>query len=86
MYPTSVALPYQLSEAYLPLLLHLLDELKQPSVVSLIACDDVCRATKDMVAILHATHERVEFLTSISTADHDGLAPRLAYGVKELFY
>ena len=86
MYPTSVALPYQLSEAYLSLLLHLLDELKQPSVVSLIACDDVCRAAEQVVAVLHAAHERVEFLTSISTADYDRCSPRLAYGVKELFY
>ena len=32
MYPTSVALPYQLSEAYLPLLLHLLYELEQAAI------------------------------------------------------
>ena len=86
MYPTSVALPYQLSEAYLPLLLHLLYEFEQATMVGLVASNNICRATKDMVAILHAAHERIQLLASVSTADHDGLAPRLAYGVEELFY
>ena len=86
MYPTSVALPDELREAYLPLLLHLLDEFEQPSVVSLVASDDIGGAAEDVVAVLHASDERVEFLAAVATAHHDGLAPRFAYGVEELVY
>ena len=86
MYPTSVALPYQLSEAYLPLLLHLLYELEQTAVVSPVARDNICRATKDMVAVLHASDERVELLAAIARGHHDGLSPRFADGVKELLH
>ena len=86
MYPTSVALPYQLSEAYLSRLLHLLYELEQATMVSPVACDDVCRAAEQVVAVLHAAHERIQLLASVSTADYDRCSPRLAYGVEELFY
>jgi hypothetical protein len=64
MYPAPVALPYQLGKAYLSLLLHLLDELEQPSVIGLVACDEVGSTAQQVVTVLHATHERVEFLTS----------------------
>ena len=86
MYPASIALPYQLGEAYLPLLLHLLYEVEQPAVVGLVARDDVCCTAKHVVAVLHATHERVEFLAAVATGHHYRLAPRLAYGVEELVY
>ena len=81
MYPTSVALPYQLSEAYLPLLLHLLYELEQATMVGLVASNNICRATKDMVTVLHTADERIELLASVSAADNYRLSPRFAYGV-----
>ena len=81
MNPTPIALPYQLGEAYLPLLLHLLYEFEQPSVIGLVARDEVGSAAQHVVTILHATDERVEFLTAVATGHHYRLAPRLAYGV-----
>ena len=81
MYPTSVALPYQLSETYLPLLLHLLYELEQLAMVGLRATDDVRCAAEDMVAILGTAYQGVELLAAIPAAHDDGLAPRRAYGV-----
>ena len=81
MYPTSVALPDELREAYLPLLLHLLDELEQATMVSPVARDNICRATKDMVTVLHTADERIELLASVSAADNYRLSPRLADGV-----
>ena len=86
MYPTSVALPYQLSETYLPLLLHLLYELEQATMVGLVASNNICRATKDMVTALHTADERIELLASVSAADNYRLSPRFADGVKELVY
>ena len=86
MYPTSVALPYQLSEAYLPRLLHLLYELEQATMVGLVARNDVGSTAEHVVTVLRSTHERVELLAAVATADHDGLAPRLAYRVKKLVY
>ena len=86
MNPTSIALPDELREAYLPLLLHLLDEFEQTTVVGLVARDEVGSAAQEVMAVLRSSDERVEFLTSISTADHYWLAPRLAYGVEQLIY
>jgi hypothetical protein len=82
MYPPSIALPDELREAYLPLLLHLLDEFEKPSVIGLVACYDIRSATQQVVTVLHATHQRIQFLASISAADHYRLSPRLAYGVE----
>ena len=86
MYPPPVALKDELREAYLPLLLHLLDEFEQPSVVGLVASDDIGGAAEDVVAVLHASDERVEFLAAVARGDHDGLTPRLAYGVEQLLH
>ena len=86
VYPTPIALPYQLGEAYLPLALHLLYEVEQPAVVGLVTRYQVGSAAKHVVAVLHATHERVEFLAAVATGHHYRLAPRLAYGVEELLH
>lgn len=81
MNPAAVALPYQLRETYLPLLLHLLDELEQAAVVGTVAGDDIGRTAEDMVTILHASDERVEFLAAIARGYHNGFPPRFADGV-----
>ena len=86
MNPTAIALPDELREAYLPLLLHLPYEVEQPSVVGLVARNEVGCASQHVVAILRATHKRVELLASVATADHYRLTPRLAYGVEQLVY
>ena len=86
MYPAAIALPDELREAYLPLLLHLLYQLEQAAVVGFVAGNDVGRAAQHMVTVLYATHEFVEFLTAVSRGYHDGLAPRFAYGVEELLH
>ena len=86
MYPSSITLPNQLGEAYLPSLLHLQDEFEQPAVVGLVASDEVGSAAQHVVAVLRPSYERVELLTSVATADHYRLTPRLAYGVKKLVY
>ena len=81
MYPSSIALPDELREAYLPLLLHLLYELEQATMVGLVASNNICRATKDMVTVLHTADERIELLASVSAADNYRLSPRFAYWV-----
>ena len=86
MYPTSIALPNELRETYLPLLLHLLYHLEQAAVVGSVASYDIGRATQHVVAVLHAPNERIELLAAVSTADYDGLSPRFADGVEELVY
>ena len=86
MNPAAVALPYQLRETYLPLLLHLLDELEQAAVVGTVAGDDIGRTAEDMVTILHASDERVEFLAAIARGYHNGVSPRFADGVEELLH
>ena len=86
MNPTSIALPDELREAYLPRLLHLLDELEQAAVIGLVASYDVGCTAEHVVAVLHTPDERVELLASISTTHHDGLSPRFADGVKELLH
>ena len=86
VYPSAVALPYQLRETYLPLLLHLLDELEQAAVVGTVAGDDIRCAADDVVAVLHASDERVELLAAVATAHHDRLSPRFADGVEELLH
>ena len=86
VYPAEIIFSNQLSKPNLPLQLHLPYEVKQLSVLRFRARDEVCRTSQQVVTVLCATHERVQLLTSIATADHDRLSPRLAYGVKELFY
>ena len=86
MYPPSIALPNKLSKPNLPRLLHLLDEFEQAAVVRSISSNDIRSATEHVVTVLHATYEHIQFLASISTADHDRLAPRFADGVKELLH
>ena len=66
MNPTSIALPYQLREAYLPLLLHLLDEFEQATMVGLVTGNDIRSATEHVVTVLHAPDECIESLTSTS--------------------
>ena len=86
MYPTSITLPNQLGEAYLSLPLHLLYELEQATMVSLVARDNVGSTAEHVMAVLHAPNERVEFLAAVATGNHDGLTPRLAYGGEKLVY
>ena len=86
MNPSSIALPYQLGKAYLTLLLHLLYHLEQLAMVCFVARNDVGRTTEEVVAILHAANERIEFLAAVATTDHDRLPPCFAYGVEELVY
>ena len=86
MNPAAVALPYQLRETYLPLLLHLLDELEQATVVGTVAGDDIGRTAEEVVAVLHASDERVEFLAAVARGHHDRFSPRFADGVEELVY
>ena len=81
MNPSSIALKDKLGELDAPLLLHLLYHLEQLAVVGPVASDNVRRTAKDMVAVLHATHQGVELLAAVATADYDRLAPRLAYRV-----
>ena len=81
MNPTSIALPNKLSKSNLPLLLHLLDEFEQSAMVGSVTSNDISCATEHMVTILHTPDERVEFLTAVATAHHDGLSPRFADGV-----
>ena len=81
MDPAAVALPNQLGEAYLSLLLHLLDETEQLAVVGPVAGDEVGCTAEQVVTILHTAHELVELLAAVARGHHDGLAPRLAYGV-----
>ena len=86
MYPATIVLKDELGEAYLPLPLHLLYQLEQPSMVGLVARNDVSGAAEDVVAVLHASDERVEFLAAVARGDHDGLTPHLAYGVEQLLH
>ena len=86
MNPTSIAFPYQLGKLDAPLPVHPLYELEQAAVVGPVACDDIGCATEEVVAVLHTPDERVELLTAVATAHHDGLSPRFADGVEELFY
>ena len=66
MYPPAVTLPDELCEVYLSLSLHLLDEFEQPSVIGLVASDEVCSAAQHMMAVLRPTHKRVELLAAIA--------------------
>ena len=86
MYPTAVALPDELREAYLPLLLHLLDEFEQTAMVGSVTSDDIGCTAEHVVAVLHASDERVEFLAAVARGHYDGLSPRFADGVEELVY
>ena len=86
MQPAVVALGDELGEAYLPRLLHLLYELEQATMVCLVARYQVGCATEHVMAVLHASDERVQFLAAVAAADHDGLAPRFADRIKELVY
>ena len=86
MYPTSIALQDELSKPNLSLLLHLLNEFEQAAVIGPVARNDIGCTAEEMMAVLHAPNERVELLAAVATADHDGLSPRFADGVKELVY
>ena len=86
MYPPSVAFPYQLGKLDAPLPVHLLYHLEQPAMVGSVTSDDIGGAAEDVVAVLHAPDERVEFLAAIARGHHDGLAPRFSDGVEELLY
>ena len=66
MYPPAVTLPNQLGEVYLPLLLHLLDEFEQPSVIGLVASDEVGSAAQHMVAVLCSTYKCIELLSAVA--------------------
>ena len=55
-------------------------------MVGLVARDDVGSATEQVVTVFYASDECVELLAAVATADHYGLAPRLAYGVEKLVY
>ena len=66
MYPTSVALPDELGEAYLPLPLHLPYEVEQATVVRLVACDNVSSAAQHMVAVLCSTYKCIELLAAVA--------------------
>ena len=86
VYPTITFFCNKLCELEVTLLLHLHDELEQLAVVGTVAGDEVGGTPEDVVAVLGTTHERVELLAAVATADNDGLAPRFAYGVEELLY
>ena len=86
MNPPSVAFPYQLGKLDAPLPVHLLYEPEQAAVVGPVACYQVGSTAEDMVTVLHAPDERVELLAAVARGYHDGLSPRFADGVKELFY
>ena len=86
MEPTIVVLCDELGEADAALLLHLHDELEQAAVVGPVAGDEVGSAADEVVAVLGSAHEGVELLAAVARGYHDGLTPRLAYGVQELVY
>ena len=86
MEPTIVVLCDELGEADLSCLLHLHDELEQAAVVGSVASDDIGSAAEEVMAMCGSAHEGVELLAAVPRGDHDGLAPRLAYGVQELVY
>ena len=66
MYPAPVALKDELREAYLPLLLHLLYEVEQPSVIGRVARDEVGCTSEDVVTVLHATHKCIKLLAAVA--------------------
>ena len=66
MYPTSVALPDELREAYLPLLLHLLDEFEQTTVVGLAARNEVGSAAQEVMAVLRPTHKCIKLFAAVA--------------------
>ena len=59
MNPAAVTLPYQLREAYLPRLLHLLYDLEQPTMVSLLPA---LLATGYRVNDRHFTRRQVQLI------------------------
>ena len=86
MNPTAIALPNELREAYLSLLLHLPYEVEQATMVGLVARYQVGSASEHMMTVLRPTHKGVELLAAVATRHHYRLTPRLAYGVKQLVY
>lgn len=66
MYPTTIAFPDELRETYLPLLLHLLYQPEQATMVSLVACDNVSSAAQHMVAVLCSTYKCIELLAAVA--------------------
>jgi hypothetical protein len=66
MYPPAIALPDELRETYLPLLLHQLHHLKQLAMLSLRPRNDVGSTAEEIVTVLDASHERVQLLATIA--------------------
>ena len=66
VYPSSVAFPDELGEAYLPLLVQLLYEAEQSVVVSLVARNEVGSAAQEVVAVLRSTHKCIELLAAVA--------------------
>lgn len=84
--PAVVVLGDELGKLDLARLLHLLDEVEQPSVVGPVAGDEVGGTAQEVMAVLGTAHEGVELLAAVAAAHDDGLAPRCADGVEELVY
>ena len=66
MEPTIVVFCDELGEADLSCLLHLHDELEQAAVVGPVASDDIGSTAEEVVAVLDASNERVEFLAAVT--------------------
>ena len=66
MYPPAVTLPNQLGEAYLPLLLHLLYEFEQTTVVGLAARNEVGSAAQEVMAVLRPTHKCIKLFAAVA--------------------
>ena len=64
--PTPIALKDKLCKANLTLLQHLLYHLEQLAVISPVACNDICSTTQEVMTILRASHERVQFFAAVS--------------------
>ena len=84
--PAVVVFCDELGEADLSRLLHLHDHAKQAAVVGSVPGDEVGSAAEEVMAVLGTAHEVVELTAAVARGYHDGLAPRLTYGVKELVY
>lgn len=86
MYPATIVLPDELSEAYAAFALHLYDEIEEPAMVFHTATDEVGSTSDEVMAMGGTAHQVVEFIATIATTDEDGAAPRFAYGIEQLLY
>ena len=86
MYPATVVLPDELSEAYAAFALHLHDEIEELAMVFHTATDEVGSTSDEVMAMGGTAHQVVEFLATIATTDEDGAAPRFAYEIEQLLY